>query len=99
MTLTKARMIDKVHKVHGLSRSQSSKMVNDIFETLKRNIETGNDVVIRGFGKFSLCIAVIFSSSGYAIPAIHRNRRNATFCNILAYGQSGGHPFKWAQEV
>jgi len=51
-TLTKARIIDAVAAANGFSRKKASETVETILELIKRTLESGDDVLITGFGKF-----------------------------------------------
>ena len=52
MTLTKAHIIDSVYNLVGYSRSKSTESVETLIEIIKENLESGEDVLISGFGKF-----------------------------------------------
>jgi integration host factor subunit alpha len=52
MTVTKDRLIESVNKSTGMSKIQSKQMVENLFEILKENLASGEDVLISGFGKF-----------------------------------------------
>ena len=52
MTLTKETMIDRVYNRCGLNRPQATKAVETLLEVIKRTLESGEDVLISGFGKF-----------------------------------------------
>ena len=54
MTLTKSDIIESIRSNNGLSEKQSSELVESIIETQKCKLESGEDVLISGFGK--LCI-------------------------------------------
>ena len=54
MTLTKAEIAEQVHNQLGRSKKQSARMVEALFEIIKESLEEGKDVVISGFGKFSI---------------------------------------------
>ena len=51
-TLTKAHIIELVVKANGFSRSKSVETVEILLELIKQSLESGNDVIISGFGKF-----------------------------------------------
>ena len=51
-TLTKAHMIDAVAEKNGFTRKKSIETVEILLELIKRTLETGEDVLISGFGKF-----------------------------------------------
>ena len=52
MTLTKNNIIDQVRDRHGFSRKQSIGLVETLIELIKRSLESGDDVLVSGFGKF-----------------------------------------------
>jgi len=52
MTLTKADLIDTIHKQVGFSKGKSSQLIESLLEIIKRRVESGEDVLISGFGKF-----------------------------------------------
>ena len=55
MTVTKADIINKVHKSHPkFTKTQAQESVETILKLIKTNLENGNDVLISGFGKFSV---------------------------------------------
>ncbi len=54
MALTKADLIDSMYNQVGLSKIKSSQLVESILEIIKRTLENGEDVLISGFGKFSV---------------------------------------------
>lgn len=51
MALTKADLIEKI-SLNGLSRKESSEVMENLLETMKKTLESGEDVLISGFGKF-----------------------------------------------
>jgi len=52
MTLTKDRIIESVYNRTDLNRPQAAKSVETFLETIKKTLESGEDVLISGFGKF-----------------------------------------------
>ncbi|MFH1933669.1 MAG: HU family DNA-binding protein, partial [Pseudomonadota bacterium] len=52
MTLTKADIIEDIHKNDGFTKSKSAELTESILEIIKHSLETGEDVLISGFGKF-----------------------------------------------
>lgn len=54
MTLTKNHLVQSLNKSTGISKAQSKRMVENVFEILKENLANGEDVLISGFGKFSV---------------------------------------------
>ena len=54
MTLIKAELIDSVRKYAFISRPEAVKYVETLLEIIKKTLEDGEDVLISGFGKFSV---------------------------------------------
>jgi integration host factor subunit alpha len=54
MTLTKAEIAEQVHHQLGRNKQESARMVEALFEIIKGSLEEGRDVMISGFGKFSI---------------------------------------------
>ena len=52
MTLTKAELIEAIAEQNGFTRAKSSETVETILELIKSSFESGEDVLISGFGKF-----------------------------------------------
>ena len=52
MALTKIQIIEKVMKRNGFTRKKSTETVEILLELIKRSLESGEDVLISGFGKF-----------------------------------------------
>ena len=54
MTLTKAQIIEEIRTKNRLTRKQSTETVEAFLETIKKTLESDEDVLISGFGKFSV---------------------------------------------
>jgi len=52
MSLTKANLIDSVSREMTFHRSYSTHLVESLLEIIKHRLESGEDVLISGFGKF-----------------------------------------------
>lgn len=52
MSLTKERLIADIYNNVGLSKTQSRAVVESLFEIIKQTLETEEDILISGFGKF-----------------------------------------------
>ena len=52
MTLTKAQIVDRIRDETGITRNESTKLVGSLLELIKSTLESGEDVLISGFGKF-----------------------------------------------
>ncbi len=53
-TLTKADIIESVHDQLGFQKNDSADIVEILLEIIKESLELGEDVLISGFGKFSV---------------------------------------------
>lgn len=53
MTLTKARIVEGVSEI-GFTKKKSGAIVECLLEIVKRTIGSGEDMLISGFGKFSI---------------------------------------------
>ena len=53
-TLTKARIIEAVTERIGYTRQKSIETVEILLELIKQSLESGEDVLISSFGKFSV---------------------------------------------
>ena len=51
-TLTKAQIIDTVAERNGFTRKKSIETVETLLELIESELESGDDVMISGFGKF-----------------------------------------------
>jgi integration host factor subunit alpha len=54
MTVTKSRLAEVLREKHGLGKGLSRDLISSVFDTIKETLETGEDVLISGFGK--LCV-------------------------------------------
>lgn len=52
MALTKADIINAVQIEEGLTKQQSTDIIETLIEIMKNTLESGEDVLISGFGKF-----------------------------------------------
>lgn len=52
--MTKSDLIQRVSKEAGLSQSQTSKVVNAVFDVITEALQHGEDVRITGFGTFKV---------------------------------------------
>jgi integration host factor subunit alpha len=53
MTLVKDNLIQSLYDQCGLSKQKSKVLVESVFGLIKKALESGDDVLISGFGKFS----------------------------------------------
>ena len=56
MTLTKVQIMDSVSDQIGYTKHHSSELIQTLLEIMKKTLESGEDVLISGFGKF--CVKV-----------------------------------------
>ena len=54
MTLTKARLLESISKRLELRKGRSSQLLETLLEILMKTLESGEDVLISRFGKFSV---------------------------------------------
>ena len=54
MTLTKKDMVQQVQDKTGMNKKESLAVVESLFDTIKDDLTKGNDVMISGFGKWSV---------------------------------------------
>ena len=54
MTLTKNRIIENIYKNTDLMKSEAARTFQSLMEIMKQTLESGEDVLISGFGK--LCV-------------------------------------------
>ena len=54
MTLTKDNLIQTLYDQAGFSKQPARTTVETVFELVKKTLESGEDVLISGFGKFSV---------------------------------------------
>lgn len=52
MTLTKSQIVDAIRNQTLHSRPETIEIVETLLEIIKRTLESGEDVMISGFGKF-----------------------------------------------
>ncbi len=54
MTLTKADLINKLYESEVLSKAEAVEAVETVIEIIKETLENGENVLISGFGKFTV---------------------------------------------
>jgi nucleoid DNA-binding protein len=52
MTLTKENLNQSLYDKCGLSKHQAKAVIDKVFEHIKKSLESGDDVLISGFGRF-----------------------------------------------
>ncbi|MEQ9198954.1 MAG: HU family DNA-binding protein, partial [Rhodospirillales bacterium] len=53
-TVTRAQLTEAVYQEVGLSRNESSELIETVLEEITRSLETGDSVKISSFGSFSV---------------------------------------------
>ena len=51
-TLTKAHIVEAVAEADGFSRRKSVEIIETLLELIKSTLESGEDIMISGFGRF-----------------------------------------------
>ena len=54
MTLTKAHIVENLFAKNLFTKSECAQIVETLFEVIKQTLEQGEDVLVSGFGKFSV---------------------------------------------
>ncbi len=54
MTLTKADLVSRITKLEILNKAESVRAVETLLEIIKQRLESGENVLISGFGKFCI---------------------------------------------
>lgn len=52
MALTKIQIVESIHNQIGFTQKRASEIVETFLELIKNTLESGEDVLISGFGKF-----------------------------------------------
>ena len=53
MTLTKDDLIQSIYNQSGFSKHKARDVIETVFELVKKTLESGEEVLISGFGKFT----------------------------------------------
>jgi integration host factor subunit alpha len=53
MALTKDHLIESIRSRFGISKFESSRILESVLETVKTSLSNGEDVLISGFGTFN----------------------------------------------
>jgi integration host factor subunit alpha len=54
MTLTKAHIVEALFAKNIFTKTQSAQVIDTLFELIKQSLQNGEEVLISGFGKFSV---------------------------------------------
>jgi integration host factor subunit alpha len=52
MTLTKAQIVEIISEQNGFPKQKSTEVLENLLEIIKSTLESGEDVLVSGFGKF-----------------------------------------------
>jgi integration host factor subunit alpha len=52
MALTKAQIVELIAEQNGFPKNKSIEIVENLLDIIKRTLESGDDVLVSGFGKF-----------------------------------------------
>ena len=52
MTITKTKLVESICRKSELPKRESTSIVESLLEIIKKTLETGEDLLISGFGKF-----------------------------------------------
>jgi integration host factor subunit alpha len=52
MALTKADMVNQLYINMGLNKAQAYQIIESLLEIIKHTLESGDDLLVSGFGKF-----------------------------------------------
>ncbi len=54
MTVTKAHIVENLFAKNIFTKTESAQIIETLFEIVKDSLEQGDDVLLSGFGKFSV---------------------------------------------
>jgi len=54
MTLTKTKIVEAIQNENDFTKSQAKESVEILIELISKSLENGEDVLLTGFGKFSV---------------------------------------------
>jgi integration host factor subunit alpha len=54
MTLTKIQIVESIQNQTGFPKNKSTEIVETLLEIIKRTLASGDNVLVSGFGKFSV---------------------------------------------
>jgi integration host factor subunit alpha len=54
MTLTKAHIAETLSARGGFTKKESTQVIDTLFELIKQSLQNGEDLLISGFGRFSV---------------------------------------------
>ena len=74
MTITKSHIIERLQYNCGYTKNKSKELAEAFFDTVKKALESGEDILISGFGKFNV------------VNKHARKGRNPATGNYLALG-------------
>ncbi|MCP4579574.1 MAG: integration host factor subunit alpha [Deltaproteobacteria bacterium] len=54
MSITKSKLIELICKNSNFSKKEATTTIESLLETIKKTLESGEDLLISGFGKFTV---------------------------------------------
>jgi integration host factor subunit alpha len=54
MTLTKAHIVEALFAKNIFTKTESARIIDTLFELIRQSLQNGEDILISGFGKFSV---------------------------------------------
>ena len=52
MALTKSHLVERISQENDVDKTRAAKIIESLFEIIKKKLEQGEDVLVSGFGKF-----------------------------------------------
>jgi integration host factor subunit alpha len=94
MTITKAHIIEALFSKNIFTKAESAQIIDTLFEVIKQSLQNGEDVLISGFGKFSVKEkqARIGRNPQTGEPTVLPPRKVVTFkCSNVLRAAMNGH--------
>ncbi|MGA3117063.1 MAG: integration host factor subunit alpha [Syntrophobacteraceae bacterium] len=54
MTITKAHLVEALFAENIFTKTKSAQVIDTLFELIKQSLQNGEDVLVSGFGRFSV---------------------------------------------
>ncbi len=93
MALTKAQISEALFAKNFFTKTQSAQIIDTLFELMKQSLQNGEDVLISGFGKFSVKAKQAYEGTNpvNGKPTILPPRKVATFkCSAVLRAAMNG---------
>jgi integration host factor subunit alpha len=77
MTLTKAKIVERLFGKNLFTKTESAQIIETLFELMKQRLESREDILISGFGKFQLREKSRFGTvCNFSLTDMDRNGHN-----------------------